>query len=129
MILVFAVPPEALGSLRFDVTRFASDAATSTEGYHAHLHIPDNTERVVAALTLGEVAKPYRNSLLICQDHSDDGEIEETVRFLIDELELRARVRRFLWVRTADRDQMAIVRAFMPGNPMVDPRGVWERLS
>lgn len=128
MILVFALPPEALTSLSFDVGRFASDARTSTEGYNAHFHIPDDAERVAAALTLGGLAKPHRNSLLICRDHDDDGEIEEKLRFLIDGLQIRGRLRRFLWVRTADRDQMAIVRAFMPGNPMVDPRGVWERL-
>ena len=114
--------------MSFDVRRFAFEARTSTEGYHAFLHIPDDAERVAAALTLGEVAKPYRSSLLVCQDHEDEGEIDEKLRFLDEELQLRARVRRFLWVRTVDRDQMAIVRAFMPGNPMVDPRGVWERL-
>ncbi len=129
MILVFAVPPARLTSLAYDVRRFASEADTSTEGFHAFFHIPDDRDRVAAALSLGEVAKPFRSSLLICQDHEDDGEIEETIRFLIDGLEIRARIRRFLWVKTLDRSQMAIVRAFMPGNPMVDPRGVWERLE
>lgn len=128
MILVFAVPQNDLVSLSHDVMRFASEAHTSTEGFHAHLYIPDDAQRVAAALALGEVAKPHGKSLLICQDNDDDGEIEEKLRFLIEELQIRARVRRFLWVRTLERDQMAIVRAFMPGNPIVDPRGVWERL-
>lgn len=127
MILVFAVPPHELSRLAADVTRFASEAHPSTEGFHAFLHVPDDAERVAAALALGEVAKPYGSSLLICEDH-DDGETAEKLRFLIEELQIRARVCRFLWVRTLEPDQMAVVRAFMPGNPMVDPRGVWERL-
>lgn len=128
MELVFAVQPERVASLSFDTRRFASYSATSTEGYHAFVHIPDDAQRVAAALTLGEVAKPCGRSLLICQDHDASGDIEERLRFLFDDLLVRGRVWRFVWVRTLDRDQMAVVRAFMPGNPMVDPRGVWERL-
>jgi hypothetical protein len=129
MILVFAVPPQEIPDMLLNVSRFASRAATSTEGSHAFLHIPNDADRVAAALTLGEIAKPYRSSLLICQDEDDGGEIEKKLHFLVEELQIRARVRRFLWVRTEEPSQMAIVRAFMPGDPMFDPRGVWEGLA
>jgi hypothetical protein len=126
MILVFAVPLPEVARYTYDAARFAA-ADTSTEGFHAFLHIPNDRDRVAAALALGELAKPHRNSLLICQDH-DDGEAEEKLRFLVDELELRVKPPlRFLWVR-GDEWKLAVVRAVMPGNPMVDPRGVWERL-
>jgi len=128
MILVFAPPLAEFEQRLVDVRRFACEAHTSTEGFHVFLRVPNDAERVAAALTLGEAARPYRNSLLICQDHDDEGEIEDKLRFLLEEVQVRAKVRRFVWVRTLDRDQMAIVRAFMPGNPIVDPRGVWERL-
>lgn len=126
MILVFAVPLAGCDIYMFDVKRF-SEARTSTEGFNAFLHISNEADRVAAALALGEVAKPYRNSLLICSDH-DDGEAAEKLRFLTEELELPVKPLRFLWVRSGERYQMAIVRAFMPGNPVIDPRGAWERL-
>lgn len=125
MILVFAVPLMEAEDYSFNVIRFAA-AETSTEGFNAFVHVPNEADRVAAALTLGELAKPYRNSLLICSDH-DDGEAEEKLRFVVEELQLPIKPRRFVWVQ-GDRWKLAVVRAFMPGNPMIDPRGVWERL-
>lgn len=128
MILIFAPLLAEFEQRVYDVSRFACEAHASTKGFHAFLHIPDDADRVAAALLLLEVAKPFRSSLLVCQNDDDDCEVAEKVRFVTEELQIRVRVRRFLWVHTLARNQMALIRAFMPGNPMVDPRDVWERL-
>ncbi len=126
MIRCFAIPLAEFEQHIFDVVRFGG-VKPSVEGFHVFLHLPNDTVRVAAALMLGEVAKPYRKSLLVCRDHDDDGEVEEKVRFLTEDLQLRVKPWRFLWVR-GDQWQVAVVRAFMPSNPLIDPRSVWERL-
>lgn len=125
MIRCFAVPLAEFNSYVFDVARFSA-AETSSEGFNAFIHLRNDADRVAAALTLGEVAKPYRRSLLVCQN-VDDGEVQERLQFIVEGLEIRTKPLRFLWVR-GEPYKVAITRAFMPGNPVVDPRGVWERL-
>lgn len=127
MIRCFAVPLDEFEQHVLDVIRFGG-VEPSAEGFHVFLHLPDDASRVAAALLLGEDAKPYRKSLLICRAHDDDAELKDKIRFLTEDLQLQVKPQRFLWV-CGDKWQVAVVRAFMPSNPMVDPRGVWERLT
>lgn len=109
------------------LSRLAGDAEQSTEGWHVLLKFSSEADRVASALALGEVAKAYRSSLLVCADASDP-EVEEGLRFVTSELAPDCRAYRFLWLR-GKLFALAVARALMPLDPIKDdPRGVWEKL-
>lgn len=127
-IHIYPVPLAEFEQRLGDLKRFGWGTDTSPEGLHILLRFHTDADRIAAALVLGEAAKPYRSSLLICADR-DDEEITEQVRFVTEELQLRCSAYRFLWVLADTLEEAAVARALMPLGPIRDdPRGLWEKL-
>ena len=123
----FLVPAEAQLDLLISIPT-AVPCITAVEAPLACLTFDDTrpTHTIAGAIVAGTLfdARPLSNSLLIM-----GGKDEATnLRFLQEELGLRLRVFKFIWVSTSSSADLRAVRTMLGTQPVPDPRKIWAAL-